>query len=652
MRIAVLSCLSLALTGCSLSPTALPTPQLGAPISGHVHGGQQPISGAHIYLFAANTTGYGGNNIAPSASNASISLLSLAQTGFVDTFGPFVFTDAGGNFTITGDYTCTPGQQLYIYALGGNPGAGINSASGLLAALGNCPAAGNLAATVPTIWVNEVTTVAAAFSLAAFASDATHISSSGTALAKVGIANAFANPTNLVDISTGNALAAVNNATTIPPQTSVNTVANILASCVNSASSASSACTTLFANAKSTGATGTTPTDTATAAINIAHYPATNVAALFNIPAPNSPFLPTDPIAPHDYILYLEFIGGGLDSTGTVDNGNLAIDAAGNAWIAVQSCNCLAELSPLGVPLSGTLGYKGGGLSSPIGIAIDQSNNVWVANSHAARISKFSSTGTAITTTSGFTGGGVTASFSIAIDGLGNAWSSGSHILAKLGPTGTPISTSAGYTGGGLNSPMPSISIDGAGNVWLPNGSNASISKFNSAGTHLSPSAGYIGLTGSLNYVSGTALDGLGNLWYTDSSNSNVGEFNNSATQLSPFGGYTSGGFSAPFALSLDGAGNVFIASNGSANTSFVEFNSSGVSLSPSAGFSSNSSAFVSGIAVDGSGNVWIVYTQSGVAFSVVKEILGLAAPVITPIAAGLPTIPTSDGSSLLATRP
>ena len=41
----------------------------GAALHGMVHGGQQPIVGAHVYLYAANTTGYG---------NAAVSLLQSA----------------------------------------------------------------------------------------------------------------------------------------------------------------------------------------------------------------------------------------------------------------------------------------------------------------------------------------------------------------------------------------------------------------------------------------------------------------------------------------------------------------------------------------------------------------------------------------------
>jgi hypothetical protein len=51
---------------------------------------------------------------------------------------------------------------------------------------------------------------------------------------------------------------------------------------------------------------------------------------------------------------------------------------------------------------------------------------------------------------------------------------------------------------------------------------------------------------------------------------------------------------------------------------------------------------------VDGSGNVWV----ANYGYYSVTEIVGAAAPVITPIAAGLPATPTADGSSSLGTRP
>jgi hypothetical protein len=94
--------------------TAAPVPSSGLSIQGHIRGGSQPITGAHVYLLAANTTSYG---------DASLSLLKSSATGNSDDLGAYVLSDSNGSFSITGDYTCTTGQQVYLYTLGGDPGA-------------------------------------------------------------------------------------------------------------------------------------------------------------------------------------------------------------------------------------------------------------------------------------------------------------------------------------------------------------------------------------------------------------------------------------------------------------------------------------------------------------------------------------------------
>jgi len=143
---------------------------------GKVLHGNTSISGAHVYLLAANTNGYG---------NASVSLLSSDLTGASDMLGGYVMTAADGSFTVSGMYQCTPNTQVYGYALGGNAGSGDSAASGLLAILGNCPQSGSFTINSP-FTMNEVTTVAAAYAMAGFAKDATHLSSPARRLHKSG----------------------------------------------------------------------------------------------------------------------------------------------------------------------------------------------------------------------------------------------------------------------------------------------------------------------------------------------------------------------------------------------------------------------------------------------------------------------------------
>jgi hypothetical protein len=170
-----------------------------------------------------------------------------------------------------------------------------------MASLGSCPGSGNLDAEKPFIFMNEVTTVAAVYEMADMASDATHISGTPNQRASSGVMNAA----DLVSITTGFANES------LParpdrnvPRSKIHTLANILAACVDSASSVSAACTALLTHARSEGESGTMPVDTATAAINIARHPHANVGALFGLQSKvSAPFSPALESAPADFTI-------------------------------------------------------------------------------------------------------------------------------------------------------------------------------------------------------------------------------------------------------------------------------------------------------------------------------------------------------------
>ncbi len=601
------------------------TPLTDAALTGNVMTGKKPISGAHVYLFAANTTGYGLASIT--------TLLSAANTGASDTLGAYVLSDPFGHFTMTGDYTCTNGQQLYLYALGGDSGAGANSASVLLAAIGSCPSS---SATV-TVTVNEVTTVAAAYVMAPYATDPTHVSSANTALSLVGIANAFANAANMVNLSTGVALATTPAGNGTVPQAEINSLANILAACVDSPSSAPANCNLLFTNATAGGFSGgSVPTETATAAINIAHNPAVNTTSLFNIPGSATPYVPALGSATNDFTIALSFASGGLNGPQS-----LAIDGAGNAWITNFTGNSVTKLSSLGAVLSGTSGYTGGGLNNPFGIAIDGSGNAWVANSGASSVTEFSSTGTLVSGASGYTVGSHPRG--IAIDGSGNAWIanySGGNVT-KLTSSGAAASGSP-YSAG--LSPY-GVAIDGSGNAWISNFGGNSVTALTSAGAAVAGSP--FTCCGLLSPVS-VAVDSAGNAWIAAGASANITKLSHTGAALSGTSGYTGGGIDFPYSIAIDGSGNVWTANQNPYN--IAEFGNTGAVISGPGSYASNGLNLPTAIAIDGSGNVWIA--NNGNNSNSVSEFIGVASPVVTPIVAGLPSTPAVSGGSNLGTRP
>jgi sugar lactone lactonase YvrE len=625
--------LTLSLTGCGISDSAAPLTAQGSVLQGVIHGGQQPVVGAKVYLLAAN----------PVSGGASISLLSAAKTGnAADSIGSYVLSGANGGFTISNDYTCTVGQQVYLYTLGGNPGSGTaNPAAGFLTVLGSCPATGTFPSST-NLYIDEVTTVVSAYALAPFATDATHVSYSGTTLGLTGIANAFAGVANLVSLSTGTAYATTPNSNATVPQTTINTLANILAACTNSAGLN---CSFLFSAAKSAGTSGTTPTDTATAAINIAHYPAANASTLYTLQsAVAAPFLPdiTTNSGPADFTLQLNYTGGGIAKPY-----GLAVDGAGNVWVANYGATGVTKILASGA-FAPNAPFTGGGLGPAEAIAIDATGNAWLANTASGTLSKFSNTGTALSTSAGYSGGGITFPDALAIDANGYVWVGDGARNACVSEF-TAAGVAVPYTGTPRNgtgcSLTSGLAIDASGYVWATNSDGSTIAQIYGSSSTSAGTVYRAAGNGGIMSPDAVAIDSSSHVWVANGVRGSVSASEFSATgtgvtvqALSGPSGTTGAGLAVPSAVAVDGAGNIWFAN--SSGPSISEFNKSGTALSPAATSTTNGGYIGSntslnnpyGIAVDGAGNVWVADEGS----STVIEFYGIASPVVTPIVASL----------------
>jgi streptogramin lyase len=619
------------LSGCSGMPGTTPIQTTagsvpGAALQGMVHGGQQPIVGAKIYLYAANTTGYG---------NAAVSLLESAGGTVSDGSGNYYYpTQSGGTFSISGDFTCpSAGSQVYLYAVGGDPGLGdgANSAIGLMAALGTC---GSLSS-APYVVINEISTVATAYSIAGFATDATHVSSSSTTLATAtDVPNAFATVTNLESLGRGVALATTPNGNGVVPQEEIDTLADILAACVNSAGPSSTPCSTLFSNAKNGNSQ---PVETATAAINIAHNPAANVGTIFGLLPSNRPFQPTPEVVPNDFTLAITYTGGGLDGTGVAPLG-VAIDASGDVWVPNFSASSLSEFNSNGVPKTGSP-FSAAGLDNPTSVAIDTYGSAWVANYNGNDISEFNSQGQKISGPPGFTGGGLNEPYGIAIDNVGNAWAAnfGGNSLSEFESNasgGLALSGSSGFGDQVLAGPA-GIAADTNGDVWTANyiSAKGGLAEAVPSALPAQPPTVTLFSGGGLNAPYGVAIDGSGNAWTTNRGGpGSVSEFTSAGKAITGTTGYTGGGLSNPYGIAIDGAGNVWAADNGGNADSISEISSTGIAISGANGYVNLGMFAPYGIAVDGSGNVWVASDDN---VGPLTEFVGAAVPVVTPLSAG-----------------
>jgi hypothetical protein len=275
--------------GCGIAPSSTPPETSSAAtktaFTGKAHGGQQPISNASIFLYEVGTDGDG---------SASTNLLNTT-----------VSTDTYGMFSIpAGAYQCPSSTTLvYIVASGGNPGLAqgtYNAAIILAAALGQC---GTLSSST-FISIDEVTTVAAVSALAPFMASYDYVGSTASDAAT--LANRFTLAAQLASYAAGTAPGSNIPSGMVAPVTTINTLANVLASCVNTAGGASgdhSMCGNLFALSG-----GTATTDTIAATLVIANNPTSNASDLFSLAIAQPPFLPELSSAPTSWSIVLQTV--------------------------------------------------------------------------------------------------------------------------------------------------------------------------------------------------------------------------------------------------------------------------------------------------------------------------------------------------------
>jgi hypothetical protein len=449
-----------AMTGCAgFSTSANTTATVSAPTTGSikglhglVHGGQQPIGFATVQLYQAGTTGYGAGAqpLIPAGSyfagGAKGCVSGNGQTCYTS-----VVTDANGNFNISSDYSCTLGTQVYLTATGGNPTPGVpNSASGLMAGLGLCD---NVNSST-NVLMNEVTTVATVYALAAFmpttGSGISPLNVGSSSSNTAGLAAAFSDINTLVSISGGSPMPST--ATLTLPSATINTLANSIAGCINSGGPSTSGCTNLF-NAEP-NADSTTPGDVITATLNIARNPSRAVSTVINNgTGVGAPFAPTVPSA-NDLTLAATYSGAGISSPS-----GAAVDASGNVWIANSGNNSVTVVSH---NLATANNYNVGSMNAPSAIAIDTNGNAWIANAGNSTLTELSSTNGTVANVTGspFSGGGLSGPSSVAIDGLGNVWLSnatavnGNYPISEFNSSGVAQSGSTGYIVSGVSAPV------------------------------------------------------------------------------------------------------------------------------------------------------------------------------------------------------
>jgi streptogramin lyase len=469
-------------------------------------------------------------------------------------------TDASGRFTIP----YRKGSSSSIFYLAADIGGGVEFVS----VLGpNLPASAT---------INELTTVAASYSMAQFYR--TGVISGNS----FGLQIAAEMNDNIVVSATGDSspvLSSSPNADQTASLRSTRSLANLLAACVGDPDVTAS----LFGLTISRE--GSAPRNTAQALANLARDPGQHVDAIYALTLLSHLYGPTLTAIPDAWTVTVKVNDSGSDDPDLLFGGpgNLAFDQRGYAWVTnnvVQgtpySTRSVIVLKPNGQPADGKKGTpaspltRGGLLGTGFGVTIDPRGFAWFGNfgwgdctgcdpspEGNGSISRFTSSGAAVSQPNGYQGGPVRAQ-GLAADADGNIWiSSFGNDSVYVFINGNPHK-SVGFQQDVGSGPFD-VALAPDGTAWVSNGLGkppSSVAKYALVdGTLKQQFRHFLGQG-----LRGLSVDSRGNAWVASQGDSMVYAVRPDGTQIGPFNG---GGIDGPWDTAIDGEENVWVANFG-----------------------------------------------------------------------------------------
>jgi sugar lactone lactonase YvrE len=357
---------------------------------------------------------------------------------------------------------------------------------------------------------------------------------------------------------------------------------------------------------------------------------------------------------------------GGRATAAEISPSTVAVDAAGNIYLADEYNNVVRKVDAAGIigtaAGNGHAGFSGDGglaagaeLDNPAGVAVDSAGDLFVVDNANYRVREVSVDGVITTVagngTNGFSGDGGAATKAsldypgyLAADKFGNLFivDGGNSRVRKVDTNGV-ITTIAGDGTGprccngvaatSANLFHPSgVAMDASGNLFIADTDNNLVRQVDTngiitvvAGILVNP-YGYWSCDGgaatnaALNSPSGVAKDAAGNLFIADAGNDRVRKVDANGiittvaggfypSPLGDYGAATNAGLRYPAAVAVDISGNLFIADSQDNRVRKVDLN--GIITTAAGdgafGYSDGTSlAYPTGVAVDMAGNLFI----------------------------------------------
>ncbi|HEX5011076.1 MAG TPA: hypothetical protein VFY71_11815 [Planctomycetota bacterium] len=426
----------------------------------------------------------------------------------------------------------------------------------------------------PDVTVNELTTVAASYSMAQFYRTGVI---SGNAF---GLRIAAGMCDNIVSSATGESspvLLGSPNADQTNSLRSTRSLANLLAGCLQDP--------LVLAGLLdlTTPPGGAAPQHTAQALANLARDPGLNVTPIYLLTQLSDLYQPALFEMPDAWTVTVKVNDSGDDAILFGGPANIVFDDHGYAWVAnnvvqgtTQSAHSIMVLKPNGQPADGTNGspvspITGGGLLGVgLGIDIDKQGAVWVGNfgwggdnptaTGNGSVSQFRPSGAPVSGRQAYQGGPVRVQGTIA-DADGNIWLASygnDSVFVFLGGDPDAAVSVQQYPG----SQTFDIAIAPDGTAWATNGGGL-------AGGHPSSVARFALVGGVLQQLSldfvgkalkTVAVDSLGNAWVASQGDDTIYVYRPDGQLIGGFGG---GGIDGPWGVTVDGDDNIWVSNFG-----------------------------------------------------------------------------------------
>ena len=427
------------------------------------------------------------------------------------------------------------------------------------------------------VTINELTTVAASYSMAQFFRTGVI---SGRSF---GLRTAAAMNDNIVSPPTGRSSAVLldsPNADQTNSLRSTRSLANALAACVGDRGVTAS----LFDLTTPPG--GRRPRTTAAALANLARDPGRNVEEIYALTLLSDLYAPALVTVPDAWTVTVKVNDSGSDARLIGGPGNIAFDRRGYAWVTNNTFQGTSNsgdfnlvFKPNGQPADGKKGTPlspllgGGVLGGGYGVTIDSRGSVWFGNfgwgdcpscdpspDGNGSVSRFTPSGRPVSPPDAYQGGPVRV-MGMGSDRHDNIWiASNGNDSVYVFKRGNPH-RSVGFTQYDGSQPFD-LQLAANGTAWVTNGGGFD-------GVYPSSVARYRLVDGALRQRSlrfvgkalkAVALDSEGDAWVASQGDDRVYLFAPDGTQAGSFSG---GGIDGPWGVTVDGEDNVWVANFG-----------------------------------------------------------------------------------------